>query len=185
MLERNNIKNGFTLIELLVVVLIVGFLAAVALPQYQKAVERSRAAEALTLLKSVVRASEAYRLASGAWPTKFEELVLDIPWTGNRKACNSDGVTDTFSNDDWSIQFYKWPANQHHAVWITRLRGKYKGARFTWNFTHEDPTFTGRLRCWEATQTGGETILFDGPAGAYCSKVMHGKPSGAVFLLDF
>jgi len=53
-----NNRKGFTLIELLVVVLIIGILAAMALPQYFKAVERSRMAEAASILASIAQAQQ-------------------------------------------------------------------------------------------------------------------------------
>lgn len=75
-------KNaGFTLIELLVVVLIIGVLAAVALPQYQISVEKSRLAAALPLAKAVKDAQEMYRLANGNYVMSLQELQ-DVTFPG-------------------------------------------------------------------------------------------------------
>ena len=78
----NQAKQGFTLIELLVVVLIIGILAAVALPQYQKAVEKSRATEGLMILKSLSDAASAYYLANGSY-TGMTKDTLDVSIEGN------------------------------------------------------------------------------------------------------
>lgn len=75
---------GFTLIELLVVVLIIGILSAVALPQYTRAVEKSRVAEAKTVLKEIAQAQDAYMLASpdGRPTDDFSQLDITVPNSG-------------------------------------------------------------------------------------------------------
>jgi len=167
---------GFTLIELLVVVLIIGILAAVALAQYQKVVEKSKATQALTLLKSVGQAAEAYYLANGTEFSSFDELSLDIPWTGNTQVRSQ--AQESKSNAEWSLEIEPVSSLNVVNIPITRLTGKYQGAGFFIGIqTTSGHSSTLQIYCFERKTTGA--ISFDSslPAGAYCTDLMKGTLS--------
>ena len=161
-------KCGFTLIELLVVVLIIGILAAVALPQYQKAVEKSKAVQALTMLKSVYQAGKAYELSTGSWPTKFDELAVDIPWSGTTRVSMQNCISDVRSNADWSLHICNGVGNSP-ALYMIRLSGKYATqVSFNIYFGKQDVVPTDKIICWESNANVS-------PAGSYCEQLFKGK----------
>ena len=124
-------NNGFTLIELLVVVLIIGILAAIALPQYQRAVDKSRYAAMIQAARSIEAAQEVFYLENGYYATDWDELSVtlskDLPTEhGGRLSIGHAGFdigslyTSAIYYDKWDTRIAAFTLYHHHSTGNTK-----------------------------------------------------------------
>ena len=148
MIKHN--KKGFTLIELLVVVLIIGILAAMAMPAYFKAVERSRIAEADTLMGTVAQAQQRRYMKNNTYAKQFSGLDVSptpiatgVFCTKGGTAAGKTAATDCTTNgfaivlDQTNVASDKYAAGTVKAVRVGS--GQYK---YTLSRTYQDSTVT-------------------------------------------
>lgn len=77
-------KKAFTLIELLIVLVIIGILASIAVPQYEKMMDKAKIAEMKSTLDQLAKAIDIYYMEAGKWPgnpdlpNEIDEIPADL-----------------------------------------------------------------------------------------------------------
>jgi prepilin-type N-terminal cleavage/methylation domain-containing protein len=121
-------SRAFTLIELLVVVLIIGILAAIVLPQYQKAIEKTRFTKALGTISSLHRSTQVYQLANGIFPQSLDDLDISLNGEAVSTLTSISGITvggDAIKINDFTYGIFNSADNWGHQP-FKGVFGQYK-----------------------------------------------------------
>ena len=152
-----NNKKGFTLIELLVVVLIIGILAAMAMPQYFKAVERSRLAEADQLLSSIAQAQQRKYLQINKYATNYSALdVAPKGATGSLFYTKGDPTSGNNGNG-FAVTLN---GTEHDAGYAEATRFSHNGS-LQYKYSLKRKYISDKTTCAAGSDTNGQSLCAD------------------------
>ena len=135
MKSKNN--KGFTLIEIMVTVLIIGILAAIALPQYNKSVERSRFAEARIIMNAIIKNAQLCQLNKGS-QCSYEEIF-------NKTSIEYPSELQTDCVDYVCFRTKYWDFGYDDLIYVNRIPNENSRE---WLYDFEVYPDTGKIICY-------------------------------------
>ena len=167
-------KSGFTLIELLVVVLIIGILAAVALPQYEKAVAKTKMSTLIPMVRGLKDGMEMYYLYNGAYLQEVspsEEYAFDIDMFSGCTASNTlswircPEKSLVFDRLDCTKQTVAGTNTKEHVAYLMWLDHSEKPGEIRCIAEESNHTANSVCKSMVGTVVSGESYCMSGQVG--------------------
>ncbi len=169
-------RNGFTLLEMLVVTLIIAVLVSIGVVEYRKATERTRAMEAISLLRSIYHAEKMFQMSHGSFASSLN--ALSISFQGERVKCAQNNNspcwgyynTEGIKGKMWSVELEK---GKNPSIAVGLISGPYAGAGFFIQLERADGIQfpLEKVACVENVKG---RFKYKKGEGSYCEDIMDG-----------